>query len=134
MCRRSPRITALVATILLLSAMSSRIGSLGADARRETAVRLADAARRNEHVLRSRQYPRDVKYASRLWADNGPGEALKVLDNYLPSAAKDDVREFAWFYLHRLCDLARTTLVGHHGDVYSCAIFPGRQNDRYGGS
>ncbi len=87
-------------------------------------MRLADAARRNEHVLRSRQYPRDVKYASRLWADNGPGEALKVLDNYLPSAAKDDVREFAWFYLHRLCDLARTTLVGHHGDVYSCAFSP----------
>ena len=39
---------------------------------------LRSRIRRNEHAERSRQYVRDVRHASQLWADNRPAQALET--------------------------------------------------------
>ena len=90
----------------------------------QTAARLGKEVHTKERALRGQQYVRDVKQASQLWADNRPDEARKLLDRYPPVTANDYVREYAWHYFHRLCNVGHPALTGHQGEVYSCAFSP----------
>ena len=88
-------------------------------------LRLNRELRVNQRALLGQQYVRDVKQASQLWADNRPGDALRLLDQHLPSTANGDLREFAWSFFHGRCTVGRPALTGGEGEVYSCAFSPG---------
>ncbi len=123
LCRRSPRMTVLATTAIVL-VVTSVAGFVTSERAHRDAARLAQEARRSEEAFRSQQYPRDVKHASELWADNRPGEALTILERYRPAPGEEDLRSFAWHYFHRLCNVGRPPLLGHEGDVYFASFSP----------
>ena len=104
--------------------MLSSLGFVGQSLARREAARLSDNVRRTDHENRGRQYVRDVKHASQLWADNRPAEALELLNRYRPGPGKVDFRGFAWYYFHRLCSAGKQTLTGHRGEVYYATFSP----------
>jgi eukaryotic-like serine/threonine-protein kinase len=121
--RRHPRASALVAVVVLLMATTAASIFTGAQARKVAAL-LDQEVRINKCAVRGQQYGRDIKQASHFWAENRPLEAVKLLDRYLPTPGTDDLREFAWHHLYRLCKAGRPALVGHKGEVYSSAFSP----------
>ena len=123
LCRRNPRLSAVVAAALSLL-LTSALGFAGWTRARQQAARLSDEVHRNDHLIRSRQYVQDIKHASQLWADNRPGQSLNLLERYRPAPNEEDFRGFAWHYLHRLCDVGQETLAGHQGEVYYVAFSP----------
>jgi eukaryotic-like serine/threonine-protein kinase len=67
---------------------------------------------------------RGVIQASQLWADNRAGDALNLLERYLPAPMDEDLRHYPWHYFHRLCTVGKPPLLGHRGDVYFAAFSP----------
>ncbi len=123
LCRRNPRMSAMAATVVVLMATSAAGLVMGTVAS-QSAARLKQEVRSKERSLRGQQYVQEIKQASQLWADNRSGEALRLLDRYLPTAANGDLREYAWSYFHRLCNVGRPALAGHQGEVYSSTFSP----------
>ena len=122
-CRRHPRVTA-VAALAVLLLVTTLVGFDLSRRARHDAQRADQQARRHEQELRRQRYAQDVKLAGDLWADNQPEQALSLLERYGPSPGEDDLREFAWHYVHRLCTAGRPALLGHVGDVYFAAFSP----------
>ena len=66
----------------------------------------------------------DIRQAYEL-VQNGQGpEALELLNKWRPAPGEPDVRNFAWYYLLRLCHDERRTLRGHEGAVYHAEFSP----------
>ncbi len=55
---------------------------------------------------------------------NNVVQASEVLKRQIPRSGQQDVREFAWYYLHEQCDPRTLTLQGHRGDIFSIAFSP----------
>ena len=70
------------------------------------------------------RYAADIRQAHRL-AQNGQGpKALELLRKYRPAPGEEDIREFAWYYLMRLCQEEQRTSRGHKGAVYHAGFSP----------
>ena len=81
-------------------------------------------AKRRAIEARHHRYAADIRQAHQL-AQNGQGPmALELLRKYRPAAGEDDVRNFAWYYLMRLCHGERQSLRGHEGAVYHASFSP----------
>ncbi len=121
--RRYPRASVLAIAIVALIATSATGLIMGTEARRN-AARLGQEVRERDLSIRRQQYARDVKQASQYWSENRPRAALELLERYLPAPGTDDLREFTWHHLYRVCKPGRLTLAGHKGEVYSSAFSP----------
>ena len=92
-------------------------------ARRDVERSRTEAARRALEV-RHHRYAADIRQAHQL-ALNGQGpKALELLRKYRPAPGEEDIREFAWYYLMRLCHGERRSLRGHQGAVYHADFSP----------
>ena len=60
----------------------------------------------------------DIRQAYELVQSGQGPEVLELLNKWRPAPGEPDVRNFAWYYLLRLCHDERRTLRGHTGAVY----------------
>jgi eukaryotic-like serine/threonine-protein kinase len=122
-CRRNPWVSALMAAVILLVSTSG-LGFFMVNSRNRAVVRSNQVVRNQQRTIRGQQYVRHLKLAGQLWANNRPGEALTLLERYLPTPDDDDLRHYPWHYIHRLCTVGTPPLLGHRGDVYFAAFAP----------
>jgi WD40 repeat protein/serine/threonine protein kinase len=118
--RRRPTMAALslvlaaaaIALFVVVVAYNARLSDEVARAERET-----EASRR---LL----YSADVRVAFESLQANDVVQALEALARQIPKPGQQDLREFAWHYLHERCDPATQHLTGHQGDVFAVAFSP----------
>jgi WD40 repeat protein len=92
-------------------------------ARRNVEQSRTEVARRAIEA-RHYRYAADIRQAHQL-ALNGQGpKVLELLRKYRPAPGEDDIREFAWYYVMRLCHGERRSLRGHERAVYHAAFSP----------
>jgi WD40 repeat protein len=116
-----------VATILAVAAWGAarsyeaRLGRF----QRIAELRRDDATESNRRA-RQLQYVGDIRQAANLLRDCKVTHALTLLERLRPGQRDEDLRDFAWHYLHRLAtvDTARLVLAGHVGEVYHAEFFP----------
>jgi WD40 repeat protein/serine/threonine protein kinase len=88
------------------------------------AKRLATEAVLHATTARLHRYAADIRQAHHL-VQNGQGpRALELLQRHRPTPGEQDVREFAWYYLMRLCHGERRSFSGHAGAVYHAGFSP----------
>jgi hypothetical protein len=83
-----------------------------------SAGRLDRASRdveRSRAEARHREYAADIRQAHQLVQGGQGPKALELLRKYRPAPGGEDLREFAWYYLMRLCHGERRSLRGHQG-------------------
>jgi WD40 repeat protein len=125
---RRHRLGLIVAAIVALS--SAVVAWMWVD----SAVRLDRARRtvaesRTEVELRAlearrHRYVADIRQAFELVQSGQTPHVLELLDKWQPSPGGPDVRNFAWYYVLRLCHDERRTLRGHKGAVYHAEFSP----------
>jgi eukaryotic-like serine/threonine-protein kinase len=70
------------------------------------------------------RYVADIRQAEQFVRSGHGRRALELLHKYRPTPGEQDERNFAWYYLMRLCHDERRTLRGHTGDVYHAEFSP----------
>jgi WD40 repeat protein len=118
--RRYPAYAALIA--LFVAAVGTGIGGTIAH---QSQLRAA-VARAQRESIRSRQllYSSEIRLAQDAWKATEFRECDRILARQIPRSGQADLREFAWYYLHKQCDAEVRTFLGHVGDVYSVAFSP----------
>jgi len=100
-------------------------------------IRLGEEASRAEREAESSRkllYTADVRVAYETLRANNVVQAIEVLEQHIPADGKEDLREFAWYYLREQCEPPVLTLTGHEGAVMAVAFSPdGRQLASGGG-
>ncbi|MGO9466477.1 MAG: WD40 repeat domain-containing serine/threonine-protein kinase [Isosphaeraceae bacterium] len=105
----------LVGGIWVWSAVSvDRARRAAAQSRTELNRRVAEA-RRHRYVV-------DIRQAHELVQAGRGHDARELLKKWQPAPGEEEVRNFAWYYLRRLCHGEKRTLHGHEGPVF-CADF-----------
>jgi WD40 repeat protein len=122
-CRRNPRATALLVTMILLALVATVGFAIALNARDAVAQVNRDLLRR-QHLFRHKQYIADIQQAAYLLEFNKTEEALGWLNRHRPAPGAEDPRGFEWFYLWRLCHPGGLTLRGHQGEVYHAEFSP----------
>ncbi len=86
----------------------------------------AEVARAQREADTSRRllYSADVRVAYETLEANNVVQALQILDRHVPQPGEEDLREFAWYYLHDQCDPSVLTLTGHERPVIAVAFSP----------
>ena len=79
---------------------------------------------RRESLARHRDYVSDIHQADQFVQAGQGRRALEILEKWRPAPGTPDDRNFAWYYLMRLCHNERLTLRGHVGDVYHAEFSP----------
>jgi len=69
-------------------------------------------------------YIAHMNLAKRAWDEGNVGRVVELLDFHRPQPGQTDLRNFEWFYLHRLCHSDLLTLAGHTSAVHSVAFGP----------
>jgi WD40 repeat protein len=125
---RRHRLALMMTAIVTLSL--AVVGGMWADstarverARRAAAESRAEVQRRANEARRHR-YVIDVRHAHELAQVGEAPRALELLNKWLPGAGEQDVRNFAWYYVLRLCHDEKKTLRGHAGAVYHAEFSP----------
>jgi WD40 repeat protein len=78
-----------------------------------------------EKSLRRLLYVADMRMAHEAWQQGEPERMRALLARYEPEDGKEDLRTFAWHYLHHLSlQPPPEVLTGHQGDVYSVTYCP----------
>jgi WD40 repeat protein/serine/threonine protein kinase len=90
------------------------------DAQRLQVERAALANRRYAHAC-------DLRLAYQAWSGSQVAEARERLKRYLPKEGEEDVRNFAWHYLWRLCHCERAILKDHSDAVFWATFAPDGQ-------
>jgi WD40 repeat protein/serine/threonine protein kinase len=146
-CRRNPAVaslTALVALLLVSSAVGAGLWAVSADnsAEREMAAaererdaarqadlaaefakQQADRATREADLSRRLLYASDMNLALQCWDAGLTGRARDLLERQWPQPGQEDLRGFEWRYLWPLCrDGSRYTLRGHTDSVTAVAF------------
>ena len=62
-------------------------------------------AQENARVVRRNQYSRDMLLAHHAWEDVNVKQTMEYLARYLPRKDEEDLRQFEWYYLWRLCSI-----------------------------
>jgi WD40 repeat protein len=83
----------------------------------------AETARQRE-LTRRHRYVADIRQAYELAQSGRAPDVLELLGKWRPARGEPDERNFAWYYLHRLCHDERRTLRGHAGAVYDAEFSP----------
>ncbi len=73
---------------------------------------------------RHHRYAADIRQAYELVQIGRGADVRELLDRWLPAAGEQDVRNFAWHYLLRLCHDEKRTLRGHQGVVFDAQFSP----------
>src|SRR5262249_2977038 len=132
--RRKPALVAL----LMVSAAAFLLSIIGvvwhtirlqqalntADELRVTAQSERDRALAQERLVREYGGRADVQLTHALLKNADVRQAVELLGKYRPEAGQDDIREFTWHYLWRLCQGDQRTLTGHTKDVYFVTFSP----------
>jgi len=84
-------------------------------------------ARRRAIEARRHRYVADIRQAYELEQNGQTIEALELLNKWQPATGEPDVRNFAWYYLRRLCHDEKRTLRGHTGAVFDAEFSPDGQ-------
>ena len=77
----------------------------------------SEAAQQRAWNLHHR-YAADIRQAHQLALSGRGTKALELLRKYRPTPVEEDIRNFAWHYVMRLCHGERLSLRGHEGAVY----------------
>jgi WD40 repeat protein/tRNA A-37 threonylcarbamoyl transferase component Bud32 len=84
---------------------------------------LAEVHRR-EHDLREHLYAAEMHLAYQVdWGNGDPRQMWRRLGQFEPTAG-EDIRDFAFHYLHRLSHSGDATLYHHQGEVFGVAVAP----------
>jgi WD40 repeat protein len=134
-CRRNPVVAGLSATVItgaLLAVAGLLVGALvlwHKDAQTTAALGEAEKQRAlaaaHELTARRQLYAAHMADVRRAWDIADFAQERRLLEQYVPGPGEEDLRDFAWYYLCRLCrgrQETLRTLVGHTGEVY-CAQF-----------
>ncbi len=126
-CRRRPTVASLAA-VLAISAVSLLATVLVSIARVQAEAARADRERasalREAEASRRLLYASDVRLAYEAYDANNVVRALEVLDRHVPPPGREDLREFAWYYLRDQCEPETMTLPGHQGPAHCVAYSP----------
>jgi WD40 repeat protein/serine/threonine protein kinase len=115
--RRHRTLVASVVVIAILAAAGLCASLILIGRERAEAVRQRDRTRRH-------QYAADIRLAYEFAQIGQWPVALGLLNKWRPAAGEPDVRNFAWYFLRRLCHPERRTLRGHSGAVYHAEFSP----------
>ncbi len=125
--RRRPWAAAVIATALV-SICALLITVVAYNGRLQTfasaAAHARDEAQAEAAASRRLLYTADVRLAYETLKANNVVQALEALNRQVPSPGQTDLREFAWYYLHRQCEPKTHALVGHRDTVFSVAFSP----------
>ncbi len=118
--RRRPALAALfgvvaaavVAMFGVVVAYNARLGQEVIRAEREVAV------------SRKLLYSADVRVAYETLRANNIVQTLEVLNRQIPVQGQEDLREFAWHYLHEQCEPTSLNLKGHGSGVMAVSFSP----------
>ncbi len=78
----------------------------------------------SERNLRRQLYASDTADAWRAWNNGDIDRTIAVLDRYLPTPGKEDLREFGWKFLNARCHYQPITIVGHEAPILCAAVAP----------
>ncbi|MGO9470499.1 MAG: WD40 repeat domain-containing serine/threonine-protein kinase [Isosphaeraceae bacterium] len=120
---------ALTMTAVVALSLSVVVGMWSYSATRlDRATRAAAETRteldRRAAEARRHRYVADIRQAHELVQSGQRPDVIELLDKWLPAPGAEDVRNFAWHYVRRLCHDERRTLRGHAGDVYHVEFSP----------
>ena len=79
----------------------------------------AEAARKTGRRI---LYAADMQFAHAAWQMNNIGRVLTFLDRHRPQGGQENLRDFEWHYLHRLCHGERLTLNAASGRMSDLGI------------
>jgi WD40 repeat protein len=139
--RRQPAIAALlgistVAVLVLLAVgwwhaatlhvalAAAQRSQLEADAEGRAAKTQSLIAATQERRVRQFLYAADMRLASVSWKNSQISDMVSLLERHLPKPGEEDLRNFVWFYLWRMCHGELMTLRLHQGEVYCIAYSP----------
>ena len=106
---------------LFTAAEEARLNEMSAKQRETELRRIAETERdRSQSLL----YTANMNLAKRAWDEANVGRVVELLDLHRPQPGQEDLRNFEWFYLDRLCHSELLTLRGHAMGVVSVAFSP----------
>jgi eukaryotic-like serine/threonine-protein kinase len=133
-CRRNPAIaysSATVVIVLIGAAISSTILAIQAIRSEEKAVtHLRQAVASEERAVAERElsdhrlYVSEMNRAEEAWKQGQVGLAINLLNAQKPKTGRRDFRDFAWYYLQRVCAPELQTFRAHTAAVFSVAWSP----------
>jgi WD40 repeat protein len=88
------------------------------------AEKIAARERQERERMRRFDYATHVQGAYQAWQNTDLKSAMALLDRCRPGPGEEDLREFAWYYVRRLCAGGIVTLRGHEGPVRGVAFSP----------
>ena len=97
---------------------------LEAETQRTAAVDQERLSREREERVKQYLYAGDMRLAYAAWNNSQIAETLRLISRYRPRTGENDLRNFVWYYLHKLCHGDSITLRGHTGEVYCAAYSP----------
>ena len=121
--------TLVASAVVIASLAAAVVGIAVSSARRLDRARQvveesrAEVARRAIEA-RHHRYVADIRQAHQLVQSGNRPKVLELLQKYLPLVGEADARDFAWYFLMRLCHGERRTLRGHKGTVYHAGFSP----------
>ena len=104
-------------------AVSEKLLREEADAQRKAAETNYKLALRRETILRHFSYVGQIRQAYHAWEDADSERANMLIRKWEPRSDRKDMRDWEWYYLHRLCH-GNVTLTGHKGRANAVAIHP----------
>jgi WD40 repeat protein len=84
----------------------------------------SDHARREQRLSRRNLYAGHLSLAQREWQEGKVERALALLDRHRPRPGEEELRDFGWYYLWRLCQ-RDLVLRGHTGMVNAVVFLSG---------
>ncbi|HEU0173509.1 MAG TPA: protein kinase [Blastocatellia bacterium] len=87
-------------------------------------ARERDKVAQQELSNRRLLYAANMNMAMQAWEANYIKRVQELVESYIPKSGQEDMREFEWYYLWRLCHRDLLTLKGHGDYVTSVAFSP----------
>jgi len=106
---------------LFTEAEEARLKAMDAKQRETALRRMVETERDHSQGL---LYVANMNLAKGAWDDANVGRAVELLDLHRPQPGQQDLRNFEWFYLDRICHSELLTLKGHTNAVGSVAFSP----------
>ena len=123
--------TAVVAMALILATAFSLRQAHRANSARQLANQRLENEMQARHDLSLREanlrrqlYADDLTDAWQAWKNGVPSRTRKLLDQYLPDQASEDLRDFTWKYLNARTEYRAESLTQHSAPVLAAALSP----------
>jgi WD40 repeat protein/serine/threonine protein kinase len=92
-----------------------------AEQKEQEAKNERDQVRALNDQLQRALYASDMNLAHHAWEAGGAALVRNLLEKHIPKAGENDLRDFEWHYLNRLCHAELLTLP--HSDEALCVVF-----------